>query len=785
MLLAVLLLASCAASAKLYAASTGTNRMDSSGGDLVSAKALEARLAEARANLAAAAALGDTGLTNAPAGVSPHDFLVRRTLLQRLVRLYEQQLSNIAELETTKTRKSEIVRESQAWTRFEEPLPYSILLTDRLREELQTERLKVSHGETAAATLEQLIEGNRQSLEQAEGRIRQFNEQLEGAPNPDVVARLSWQREQERLRGQVAASALAVLNLERLIGNEVVAGSRLRLELLQRQLVLASAGAKFTQADLEMVTTQIDRQHEQLERELTDAQTRRSTALQALESAREEFRQLQTRPGATASATTKGMEAVSARAAQLEQADTAIRVLRLMLEGGNMERAMWEMRFASYDTRNVETLRQSLGRLRDVTRRLDLWREHERQQLEMSPGQVQLQETRLNNLAPDSDLLPLARERLAALRDSDQLLLRTFRAIEGLQRLTQRWEEELRAAEGKLPLTGRVQNLFSDTRSFLQKFWRFEVFTAEDTITVDGQKITGRRSVTIGKLVMAVFILVVGYWISGLISRVTEPIIIRRFKIEVHQANLIRRWLRAAMVVCLVVFSLVSVKIPLTVFAFAGGALAIGLGFGMQTMLKNFVSGIIILFEHPFRVGDVLDVGGQQGTMTSVGLRASVLQLWDGTETLIPNSTLLENNLSNWTFSDKRVRFPVSVGAAYGSDPRRVMQALSEVAERHGLVQKTPTPQVLFTGFGDSTLTFELRVWLDVSKVNAAQVSSDLRLMIAAAFAEYGIVIAFPQRDLHLHAAMPIPVEVVAADSRARSTPPTAAETADKPAEIP
>ena len=180
LVLAVLLLAGCAASATLHAAATETNLTDSPSGPVTSAKALEARLTEARANLAAAAALGDAGLTNAPAGVSAQDISLRRTLLQRLVRLYEQQLSNAAELETTKTRKAEIVRESQAWTRFEEPRPYSILLTDRLREELQTEGLKVSNGEAAAATLEQLIEENRQSLTQAEGRIRQFNELLEG-----------------------------------------------------------------------------------------------------------------------------------------------------------------------------------------------------------------------------------------------------------------------------------------------------------------------------------------------------------------------------------------------------------------------------------------------------------------------------------------------------------------------------------------------------------------------------------------------------------------------------
>jgi small-conductance mechanosensitive channel len=257
-----------------------------------------------------------------------------------------------------------------------------------------------------------------------------------------------------------------------------------------------------------------------------------------------------------------------------------------------------------------------------------------------------------------------------------------------------------------------------------------------------------------------------------------ERLSVKRLKVEPNQANLIRRWLRAFLVVCLVLFSLVSVKIPLTVFAFAGGALAIGLGFGTQTLLKNFVSGVIILFERPFRVGDVLDVGGQRGTVTGVGLRASVLHSWDGTETLIPNSTLLENHLTNWTYTNRRVRFHVSVGVAYGSDPRRVIQLLSESAERHGLVERDPKPQVLFTEFGDSALTFELRFWVDVGRANAAQVSSDLRLMIASAFAEHGIVIDYPQRDIHLHAASPIPVAWVptATPAPALAEPPRGAD---------
>jgi small-conductance mechanosensitive channel len=191
------------------------------------------------------------------------------------------------------------------------------------------------------------------------------------------------------------------------------------------------------------------------------------------------------------------------------------------------------------------------------------------------------------------------------------------------------------------------------------------------------------------------------------------------------------------------------VKIPLTVFAFAGGALAIALGFGMQTLLKNFVCGIIILFERPFRVGDVLDVAGQKGVVTGIGTRSSVLQQWDGTETLIPNSALLENSVTNWTYTNRKVRFIISVGVAYGSDIRRVVQILTEVVERHGIVEKSPQPQILLVDFAASALTFEIRFWVDVVKGNSAQISSDLRQMIAGALAENGIVIAFPQQEIH------------------------------------
>jgi small-conductance mechanosensitive channel len=516
------------------------------------------------------------------------------------------------------------------------------------------------------------------------------------------------------------------------------------------------------------VLGRIERERGQLESELAAVQTRRLVALEMLETARAQA-------GSNGAAAPVLVALVTTREAQLQTADSVIRRLQLLLEGPNVERTLWELRFAGHQTENVHTLNASERRLRHLAGRLKVWHEKERQQLDVSSSQIQLAESQLQSLPLNSDLRPLSRDRLETLRERDQVMRRLVSEIERLQRFTDRVTESLQAAEDRLPFTGRVQQLFAEAGSFTTKLWDFELFAIQDTITVDGQEITGKRTVTVGKIVLAIIILGIGIWLTGGVTRLLEPVIIKRLHIEPNEARLIRRWLRAGLIAGLVIFSLVSVKIPLTVFAFAGGALAIGLGFGMQTILKNFVSGLILLFERPFRIGDILNLGPQTGTVRSIGLRASVLHLWDGTETLIPNSTLLENNVTNWTYSDRKVRFSVTVGVAYGTDVRRVMELIQAAAERHGLVQKDPAPQVLFTDFAESCLTFELRYWVDITKANGAQVSSDLRMMIAGAFAENAISIAFPQRDLHLFADRPLPVQVV--------SPPAAPPAPVKPTE--
>jgi small-conductance mechanosensitive channel len=262
-------------------------------------------------------------------------------------------------------------------------------------------------------------------------------------------------------------------------------------------------------------------------------------------------------------------------------------------------------------------------------------------------------------------------------------------------------------------------------------------------------------------LLRALLFFFIGYRISSALATRIQNSVVERGHIAEAQARTLRTWLMIVVGVFLAIGTLSFLKIPLTVFAFFGGALAIGLGFGMQTLIKNFISGIIVLAERKVRVGDILDVDGIVGTVSEINTRSSVVRGFDGVETMIPNSVFLENRVTNWTLSSAKVRRDVRVGVAYGTPPHKVMDILKESAGRHGLILKDPEPIAVFEDFGDNSLIFVLYFWLELGdNTSSTVVASDLRLMIEKQFTESGIGIPFPQRDMHLTTEKPIEVRI-------------------------
>jgi small-conductance mechanosensitive channel len=183
------------------------------------------------------------------------------------------------------------------------------------------------------------------------------------------------------------------------------------------------------------------------------------------------------------------------------------------------------------------------------------------------------------------------------------------------------------------------------------------------------------------------------------------------------------------------------------------GALGVGIGFGLQNIVNNFVSGLILLFERPIRIGDTLDIGNSGGTVEKIGMRASIVSTWDGAEVVVPNADLISEKVTNWTLTHSRRRMIIPVGVAYGTDPEKAAQLIVAVANDHKHVDARPEPVCLFVGFGDSSLDFELRAWASTSSF--VSVASDLRFAIVKTLDEAGIEIPFPQRALHLRTADP------------------------------
>ena len=195
--------------------------------------------------------------------------------------------------------------------------------------------------------------------------------------------------------------------------------------------------------------------------------------------------------------------------------------------------------------------------------------------------------------------------------------------------------------------------------------------------------------------------------------------------------------------------------LDISTVAVFGGALGIGVGLGFQSMAKNFASGLLLLLEHPVKVGDRVTVAGLQGDIMRIGSRGTWVRTNDNLVMIVPNSEFVDGMVTNLTANDRRVRIPVPLGVSYGSDPEHVRSVLLEVANGHPDVLENPRPDVIFTGFGDSSLDFELRIHTSSRVTRPRLIRSEVYFEVFAAFKREGIEIPFPQRDVHVRTVAP------------------------------
>ncbi|MGX5914380.1 mechanosensitive ion channel family protein [Aliidiomarina sp. Khilg15.8] len=249
------------------------------------------------------------------------------------------------------------------------------------------------------------------------------------------------------------------------------------------------------------------------------------------------------------------------------------------------------------------------------------------------------------------------------------------------------------------------------------------------------------------KLVILIVIgLTVANWLASLIERKLD----RTEGMNASARVGLVKFIKFALVTLAILVVMSSVGIDVSSLAVFGGALGVGLGFGLQRIAANFISGFIVIMDRSIKPGDVVTIGTEFGWVQELKARYLVLRNRDGIDTLIPNENLITNDVINWSYADRNVRIRVQVDISYNNDPEKAMELVLGCAFASPRVLKTPPPTVSLLNFGDNGISIELRLWLADPELGFELVRSDIRLAIWKAFKENGIVIPYPQRDLHL-----------------------------------
>jgi small-conductance mechanosensitive channel len=697
-----------------------------------------------------------------PEGISTAEFEDRRRDLEQMVLVTTSAIKNLAALAEAAKAAETARAEEAAWTGFKEPPPYSVLMIDELLNERDAIKAKITSSESSLTNFERILATNLTEAKEAEEQASAMIAAVQNAAEGKVDA-AKWRLEAARGRARMLATRDGYLQASCAILKDRIAASKANLALVERKVRTAAPNSRLRQEDLDKIEKIAGERKKSTDKEIAAVSKRLKTAMA-------NRTQAQTALDALLATATQGKEPEGLELAKfrVEVAEGRIESLQSMIENleslvqlENVNIKSHQDRFAILTASDPAARAKALESLTQISDRLRSWLNVVENEISTSAADLSKIESRAASIAAEDPRFALVNEQRAARSETIAMLQRGYQAVSAQRKLVRRWVNEYSPESDDVGFFERVSDIASKTWDTIGKIWGFEVTSYENKVEVDGQTLTGKVPVSLGMLLRALLFFILGYWIASKIANRIQATLVTRGHIVETQARMLRNWLMIVVGLLLAIGTLSFLGIPITVFAFFGGALAIGIGFGMQTLIKNFISGIIVLAERKIRVGDVIDVDGIRGIVVEVNTRSSVVRSADDEETMIPNSIFLENRVTNLTLSSRKVRRTLRVGVAYGTHPQTVMEILTEAAGRHGRICKDPAPFAIFEDFGDNSLVFSLFFWVELgAATNAMIVTSDLRLMIDKRFNEAGIGIPFPQRDMHLTTDKPIQVEI-------------------------
>ena len=717
---------------------------------------MQKRLAATQADIVKAqTAINDGANLETAARVATQD---RLNHLRGMQEAYSQIVDNLKNLRRVTTNLETARKDKENWRAPTGSAPWSLSVADDLQLSIQRLQFQLQYLKQRSNILNDLIADLRKSRSQMEIELRQSSASADAQRAGETL-----QRRLDRINLDLANASIDkdTIYIEQATGAIGLATLKITKDFYNNRFA-------FTEQDFQKIKADLQKRIDGLRAQEQQASLRINRTLDLAATAKAKSDALDQTAAVTPEARAAARNAqlladrrVGAARTERERYRAQINLDLLMIQ-------IWEIRRDLYA--NVDNSQQLAGlksKHEDLVRQLNLGLNYLNQLIaEKSQSTLALNEQLRQ--APTSAEKAFLSEMLAPLAEQIDNMRGLYALFERARQYLEITGSEIAQAQHNQTFAQRFSGLKAGIIELAKDVWKFEIFAVDDNILVDGREIKTQRSVTVGKTVGAMAILIIGFMlISGLIRR-TLALAVNKANLGASKSVVLGRWLTLAAAFSLILTAFNIVEIPLSAFAFFGGALAIGVGFGTQNLLKNLISGVMLLVEKPIRIGDLVEIDGILGTVTSIGIRFSTIQGVQGNDALIPNSVLVEQKLVNWTYSTRDARKDIRVTVSYKSSVQEVQRILEMVSADHPQVKQVPAPIITLEDFGDNGLVFNLQFWIRLQAgIQPGQILSGLRVSILEEFAQAGIELPFPQRAVMFDQSNPIAVRVASSPTSA------------------
>ncbi len=712
-------------------------------------KSLADLLAQAKSDLAdVSAAPNPDDKTREP--LSEDAINERRGHLENIQRAYEDQLTNEQRIGDVQKRLDVFKQEQNLTLDPQKGPPFAITYADKLERIAERTAANVSSRELQLEFLRQQFQAQLEEVKNADAVQRQRDEALETATDPTARDPLSRAVELAQLIRREAQANLGVVRSTILYNEEFLKFEREKLALAQGHVSQLNHQITFTKADLERLVTKYKGEQGDYGKEAQLVSKYAKQTRRTYDAKRQEFAAEKDKPHPPEDTAANGRltdleKQVGDLSADTERAERLAEMVQHSIDIAGIKRNIWEARYKIFTQRSPEAVASAQGVVSSANRWLE--------------GRSKLLISKINHDSVDDKSLSNVLKSKISYSDIRERVLQDAELVGWSAR---KLRQEIEASHGRGSLGQQVKSGAQTLLFQLKILWAYELFAVTDTAVIDGKTVNLSRGITVGKIVRALIFILLGALAVMLLARLGEKHAVRKLGWREESARIARRWIHRVGVVALIITALAWVNIPLSIFAFMGGALAIGFGFGVQNLFKNLICGVMLLLERPLRIGDLVELDGVRGTVINIGIRSVTIRSASGIETLVPNSLFIEQKLTNWTYSNSIVRFNFTVGVDYQAPVDKVRDILTAALNADPLILNQPRPEVSLDDFGPDSLMFSVYYWLDLSAEGSSRnVASELRYTICHEFAAANINMAYTQRDVHIHASSPLRVELL------------------------